>query len=42
VRVVYGYDSKTRTWLRYGPDLPSFVNTLTEMKNGDAYWVFMK
>lgn len=42
VRVVYGYDPKTRTWLRYGPDLPSFVNTLTEMKNGEAYWVFMK
>jgi len=42
VSVVYGYDHATGTWLRYAPGLPSFVNTLSLMKTGDAYWIFMK
>lgn len=42
LRVVYGYDSSSGRWLRYGPDLPPYVNTLDVIESGEAYWVFLK
>lgn len=39
IQVVYGWNSVTRQWERYGPGLPKWVNTLKELKNGDAYWL---
>ncbi|MDZ7729150.1 MAG: hypothetical protein U5Q44_13670 [Dehalococcoidia bacterium] len=30
-------DGQRGSW--YGPDLPDWVNSLREMKQGEAYWV---
>ena len=38
LRIVYSYDPATGSWLRYGPGLPSFLNTLTLLRRGQAYW----
>jgi len=38
IQAVFGYDSATRTWLRYIPSVPAFVNNLTALKQGQPYW----
>jgi len=42
IQMVYDWDPKTRTWLRFGPGLPSYVNTLKELREGKAYWVIAR
>lgn len=39
IDVVYSWNPKTRTWDRFGPSLPDYVNTLTLLKKGQAYWI---
>ena len=39
VRAVYSWDAASQRWLRYGPQLPSYANTLTWMRQGEAYWI---
>jgi alpha-tubulin suppressor-like RCC1 family protein len=36
---VYEWDSQTGSWKRYFPGLPPFVNTLSLLRNGSAYWI---
>jgi len=38
IRIVYGYDSATGTWVRYAPGLPAYLNNMTVLKKGQAYW----
>jgi hypothetical protein len=38
LRVVYGYDPATGKWSRYVPGGPGFLNSMTMMKKGAAYW----
>ncbi len=38
VQAVYAWDPGTRTWQRYAPGLPSFVNNLVTLRQGQAYW----
>ena len=39
IDVVYAWNPKSRTWDRFGPSLPDYVNTLTMLKKGQAYWI---
>ena len=39
LNVVYSYDKASNTWLRYGPGLPSYLNTLGQLQKGEAYWM---
>jgi len=39
IQVVYGWDPVLRRWERYGPSLPAYVNTLQQLKQGEAYWL---
>jgi len=39
IQVVYGWDPVLRRWERYGPGLPAYVNTLQQLKQGEAYWL---
>ncbi|MEP7214693.1 MAG: CAP domain-containing protein, partial [Anaerolineaceae bacterium] len=39
ISIVYSWDPSTETWRRYGPSLPGFLNNLTALRRGDAYWV---
>ncbi|MEO8538755.1 MAG: CAP domain-containing protein [bacterium] len=39
VAVVYEWDPATKTWKRYFPGLPGFLNNLKLMREGNAYWV---
>jgi len=38
LQAVYGYDPATGTWQRYVPGVPAFVNTLSSLQQGQAYW----
>ena len=38
LKIVYSYDPATGNWTRYVPGAPSFLNNLTFLKSGDAYW----
>ena len=40
VTAVYGWDPVSGKWLRYAAGLPSGANTLTQLKQGGAYWFF--
>ena len=42
IAVIYSYDAATKTWLRFGPELPAFVNSLHQLEPGQAYWVFTR
>jgi len=42
VAVVYEWDPVTGEWKRYFPGLPAYLNNLTNMKKGGAYWVIAK
>jgi len=35
---IYAYDASAGRWLRYVPGLPSFVNNLSRVHRGQAYW----
>jgi hypothetical protein len=35
---VYSYDAATGKWSRYVPGGPGFLNSMTVMKKGAAYW----
>jgi len=32
----------TRTWKRYFPGLPGYLNNLKTMRQGSAYWIIAK
>ncbi len=36
--MVYSWNASTRTWERYGPDLPAFLNNMALLRKGGAYW----
>jgi uncharacterized protein YkwD len=36
---VYAYDAATGEWLRFVPGAPDYVNTLSTLENGRAYWM---
>lgn len=38
IQAVYSYNPATKTWLRYLPSTPAFVNNLAVLKQGQAYW----
>jgi hypothetical protein len=38
IKIVYSYNPDTRQWERYAPGLPSYVNSLTVLVPGKAYW----
>lgn len=38
ITIVYSWDARTGTWQRFGPSLPSYLNTMDTMKKGNAYW----
>ncbi len=42
ISVIYAWDPVNRTWQRYGPGLPSFLNNLPLLHQGQAYWVIAK
>ncbi len=42
IAIVYAWDPATSTWRRYGPGLPAFLNNLTMLHKGDAYWIIAK
>lgn len=42
VAIVYAWDEASGTWKRYGPSLPSFMNNLTLLKQGQSYWVIAR
>ena len=39
VEIVYGWNAETKQWERYAPGLPSYVNSLRNVEQGQAYWV---
>ncbi len=42
VKVVWGYDNESKTWLRYYPcDLSGTPNTLDRIHSGKGYWVYL-
>ena len=38
---VYTYDSLEEKWIRYIPGFPELINTLTHLKPGKAYWIYV-
>lgn len=42
VTVVYEWDRATGTWRRYLPGMPGYLNTLTNLRTGAAYWVITR
>jgi hypothetical protein len=42
VAVVYEWDPVAGTWKRYLPGMPAYLNTLTQLQQGRAYWVIAK
>lgn len=42
VAVVYEWDAATGTWKRYLPGMPGYLNTLTQLRPGSAYWVIAR
>jgi len=38
LKIVYAWDPITQSWSRYAPGLPGYLNNLTTMKKGSAYW----
>jgi hypothetical protein len=36
---IYGWDGAAQRWERWGRDVPAWVNTLTRLEVGRAYWV---
>ena len=42
ISVVYEWDPVTGEWKRYFPGLPAFLNNLTSLRQGAAYWIIAK
>ncbi len=42
ISVIYAWDPANQAWRRYGPGLPAFLNNLTVLHQGQAYWVIAK
>lgn len=42
VAVVYEWDPSTGSWRRYLPGMPGYLNTLTQLRTGAAYWVIAR
>ena len=42
IRIVYGYDTASGTWVRYAPGLPAYLNNMAVLKKGQAYWFIAK
>ncbi len=42
VTVVYEWDPATGSWRRYLPGMPGYLNTLTNLRTGAAYWVITR
>ena len=42
VAVVYEWDAASRTWRRYFPDLPDYLNNLETLRQGNVYWVIAR
>lgn len=42
VAVVYEWDAASRTWKRYFPDLPDYLNNLEMLRQGNVYWVIAR
>lgn len=40
VTAIYGYEAASRTWMVYSPSLPLQGNTLKQLVQGGAYWLF--
>lgn len=40
VVAIYGYDAQAKMWLVYAPALPPMSNTLKQLQQGAAYWLF--
>lgn len=40
VTAIYGYDPQAKLWLVYAPLLPPKSNTLKQLQQGAAYWLF--
>ena len=38
LKIVYEWDAASGEWKRYAPGLPNFVNNLSMMRKGHAYW----
>jgi hypothetical protein len=38
IMIVYSWDAASQTWSRYGPGLPSYLNTMSSLQKGQAYW----
>ena len=36
--MVYEWDATTRMWKRYAPNVPAYVNNLSTLGQGKAYW----
>jgi uncharacterized protein YkwD len=39
---VYSYDDVAGSWQLFGPGLPSFLNTMRRVFEGETYWVLLK
>jgi hypothetical protein len=42
VSIVYRWDPVAGTWQRYAPGVPDYVNTLSLLIRGEAYWVIAR
>jgi hypothetical protein len=42
IRIIYGYDPTTGSWVRYAPGLPAYLNNMALLKKGQAYWFIAK
>lgn len=41
VAIVYAWDAENQQWLRYIPGAPDGVNTLTQLGDGRAVWIYV-
>ena len=42
VDLVWGYDEVAQEWRMYSPEVPSWVNNLYYLRQGDFYWIKSK
>ena len=38
IQIVYEWDPVAKQWKRYAPGVPPYVNNLTTLGQGKAYW----
>ncbi|MFN0096595.1 MAG: CAP domain-containing protein [Dehalococcoidia bacterium] len=39
ITVIYAFDAASGRWSRFGPGLPSYVNSIHALERGQAYWM---